>query len=88
MYLIIILITIFFNGTLISSAINKSNFNINGAVLSHIHKEGHGYGSKKSEEMHTHLKKTGYNSVQINKFCYKRDISIPAVFYGFDTMER
>lgn len=28
MYLIIILITIFFNCTLISSAINKSNFNI------------------------------------------------------------
>jgi len=85
MYLIIILITIFFNCTLISSAINKSNFNINGAVLSHIHKEGNGYGSKKSDEMHTHLKKIGYNSVQINTFCYMRDISIPAVFYGFDT---
>lgn len=34
--------------------------------------------------MQKHLRKSGYNSVQINTFCYMRDISIPAVFYGFD----
>ena len=83
MYIIIIL-SIFFNLTLFAHAITKSNFNINGAVLTHIHKEGSGYGSKKSSEIHTHLKKTGYNSVQINTFCYMKEISIPAVFYGFD----
>ena len=84
MYIIIILLTILFSFTQYSFANNKSNFDINGAVLTHIHKEGSGYGSEKSKEMHTHLKKTGYNSVQINTFCYMRKTSIPAVFYGFD----
>ncbi len=82
LYVIIFIILIAF--TTPSLALNKAEFNINGAVLSHIHKEGSGYGSKKSGEMRKHLKKTGYNSVQINTFCYMRDISIPAVYYGFD----
>ncbi len=62
----------------------KSGFNINGAVLTHIHKQDSGYGSKKSVQMHKHLLNTGYNSVQINTFCYMKDKSIPAVYYGFD----
>jgi len=66
------------------NAKNKSEFNINGAVLTHIHKEGNGYGSKKSETTHSHLENTGFNSVQINTFCYMKDKSIPAVYYGFD----
>ncbi len=82
LYIIIILLIAFVP---VSSAKNKwSGFNINGAVLSHIHKEGNGYGSRKSSEMHNHLKKTGYNSVQINTFCYMKDKGIPAVYYGFD----
>ena len=83
MYIIIIII-LFFNCPLLASATNNSIFNLNGAVLSHIHKEGSGYGTQKSAEMQKHLNKTGYNSIQINTFCYMRDISIPAVFYGFD----
>ena len=40
-----------------SLAVNdKTNFNINGAVLSHIHVEGSGYGSDKSFEMQKHIK--------------------------------
>ena len=81
-YILFLLLIIF---TPASSAItNRSDFNINGAVLSHIHMEGSGYGSEKSSEMHKHIKKTGYNSVQINTFCYMREIRIPAVYYGFD----
>jgi hypothetical protein len=67
------------------SAKKYTDFNINGAVLSHIHHKGSGYGSEKSLAMQKHLKNIGYNSVQINTFCYMRSREMPAVFYGFDS---
>jgi len=81
LYVVIILLSF----TSQITAKNKTDFNIKGAVLSHIHQEGSGYGSKKSLEMHKHLKNTGYNSVQINTFCYMRNSEQPAIFYGFDS---
>ena len=63
---------------------NKTNMNIKGAVLAHIHINESGYGSPKSEEMHNHLLGVGFNSVQINTFCYMKDKEIPFVYYNFD----
>ena len=44
-----------------------------GAVLSHVHIIGSGYGSERSKFMHSHLNKVGYDTVQLNTFVYVRN---------------
>ncbi len=43
-----------------------------GAVLTHIHRIGSGYGSDISRTMHKHLNTVGYNTVQLNTFAYMK----------------
>ena len=45
-----------------------------GAVLSHVHETGSGYGSKHFKVIHPHLKKVGYDTVQINTFGFINDL--------------
>ncbi len=51
----------------------KTHLEYKGAVLAHIHRIGSGYGSGKSEDMHRHLKRVGYDTVQLNTFGYMRN---------------
>jgi len=51
----------------------SNNLEYKGAVLAHIHRIGNGYGSEPSKAMHSHLKKVGYDTVQLNTFAYMRD---------------
>jgi len=46
-----------------------------GAVFVHIHRHGKGYGSELAKRMYPHLKKVGYNSVQLNTFAYMTSIN-------------
>lgn len=41
-----------------------------GAVLSHVHKFGSGYGSEHYKINYSHLKKVGYDTVQLNTFAF------------------
>ncbi|MGI9534679.1 MAG: glycoside hydrolase family 113, partial [Thermodesulfobacteriota bacterium] len=52
--------------------------------MAHIHDIRSGYGSEISTNMHKHLKKVGYNSVQLNTFCYMKNIKEPEILYGYD----
>ena len=82
-----ILFTIIFINLLILPGYskNKTDMTIKGAVLAHIHNQVSGYGSAKSEDMHNHLLRVGYNSIQINTFCYMKDKEIPFIYYNFDS---
>lgn len=67
------------------SAPSQTNeLNYRGAVLSHIHRIGNGYGSTPSKEMHKHLSSVGYNYVQLNTFGYMRDRKRTKVHSGGD----
>ena len=55
-----------------------------GAVLAHIHKIGHGYGSLLSKAMHAHLYGIGYDTVQLNTFAYMRSRKDTDVIMGHD----
>ncbi|MGI9553598.1 MAG: glycoside hydrolase family 113 [Thermodesulfobacteriota bacterium] len=61
-----------------------ATFEYKGAVLTHIHDIRSGYGSEISQNMHKHLKKVGYNTVQLNTFAYMKDIKEPVIYYGYD----
>lgn len=76
---------------LISSTSSKPDFvgqsnglKYKGAVLAHIHKIGHGYGSLPSKVMHTHLNEVGYDTVQLNTFAYMRSRKDTVVIKGHD----
>ena len=84
MYLIIILITVFFNCTLISSAINKSNFNINGAVLSHIQK-AKDMDLKNLKKCIIILKKLVITLFKLIHSVICEIFQYQQFFYGFDT---
>ena len=55
-----------------------------GAVLTHIHSIGNGYGSQSSKDMHSHLKNIGYNYVQLNTFAYMRNQKDTNIYIGGD----
>jgi uncharacterized membrane protein len=55
-----------------------------GAVLTHIHSIGNGYGSDSSKEMHKHLSAIGYNVVQLNTFAYMRNRKDTSIYIGGD----
>ncbi|MCZ6864978.1 MAG: hypothetical protein O7D98_05110 [Candidatus Dadabacteria bacterium] len=55
-----------------------------GAVLTHIHSIGNGYGSQSSKDMHSHLKNIGYNYVQLNTFAYMRNRKDTSIYIGGD----
>jgi hypothetical protein len=55
-----------------------------GAVLTHIHRIGSGYGSDSSKDMHSHLKNIGYNYVQLNTFAYMRNRKDTMIYIGGD----
>lgn len=61
-----------------------SGLKYKGAVLAHIHKIGHGYGSLLSKAMHTHLNGVGYDTVQLNTFAYMRSRKDTRVIMGRD----
>ena len=62
----------------------NTTFDYKGAVLAHIHDIRSGYGSENSVKMHKHLKRVGYNFIQLNTFSYMKDIKKPEILYGFD----
>ena len=46
-----------------------------GAAVAHVHRRGLGYGSgRTTEELYPHLKKLGYDSIQLNTFAYQPEI--------------
>ena len=60
-----------------------------GAVLAHIHRTGHGYGSTYSKDMHSHIEDIGFDTVQLNTFAYMRSRKETEVISGRDpTMAR
>ncbi|MGH7884876.1 MAG: glycoside hydrolase family 113, partial [Thermodesulfobacteriota bacterium] len=61
-----------------------SDLEYKGAVLTHIHNFEDGYGSEKSKSMQVHLKKSGYDSVQLNTFGYMENIKSTKIFYKHD----
>lgn len=63
---------------------NDSFFEFNGAVLTHIHKIGSGYGSEPSQKIHKHLKAVGYDTVQLNTFAYLKNRDDTKIYVDVD----